>query len=94
MAFIPVLSLFNLLKIAGLSYWWILGLFVPIFNIYVIIGKIYHSISKRTGHGGWWTVGLLFAYIVVFPVTAFYYMKGDEVNPRPLSGWKKGLLVV
>jgi hypothetical protein len=47
MAWIPVLSVFNLTKIAGLSYWWILGLFVPLWNIYAII-KIMHGISKNT----------------------------------------------
>jgi Family of unknown function (DUF5684) len=50
MAWIPVLNVFNLVKIAGLSYWWILGLLVPLWNIYVVI-KIYHGISKGTGHG-------------------------------------------
>jgi hypothetical protein len=47
MAWIPVLSVFNLTKIAGLSYWWILGLFIPLWNIYAFI-KIMHGISKNT----------------------------------------------
>ncbi len=61
-----------------------------------IIGyvKLNHGISKRTGHGGWWTVWLLFAGFIIFPVTAFHYEKGDNTNPRPLTGWKKALVII
>ena len=58
LAWFPILSLFNLMKIVGLSYWWILALLVPLLNIYVIV-KICHSISVRTGHSTGWTVGLV-----------------------------------
>ena len=34
-----------------------------------------HSISKRTGHGKWWTAGLIFVSWLFFPVTAFHYEK-------------------
>ncbi len=93
MAWIPVLSVFNLVKIAGLSYWWVLGLFIPLWNIYAII-KIYHNISLRTGHGGWWTVGMIFSSPIFIPVTAFHYQHWDEENPRPFTGWKKILLIL
>lgn len=85
LAWIPIFSYFNLVKIAGLSFWWILGLFIPLWNIYAFI-KIYHGISKNTGHGGWWTVGLLFVNWLFLPVTAFHYEVGDEVTPRPFTG--------
>ena len=93
MAFVPVLNVFNLVKIAGLSYWWILGMLIPIWNIYAII-KVYHGISKNTGHGAWWTVGLMFSTFIFLPVTAFHYLPGDEINPRPFTGWKKVVLIL
>ena len=93
MSLIPVLGIFNLVRIAGLSYWWILGLFIPLWNIYAII-KIYHGISRRTGHGGWWTAGLFFVNWLILPVTAFHYQKGDEITPRPFVGWKKVILIL
>lgn len=93
MAWVPVLGIFNLVKIAWLSFLWILGLFIPLWNIYVII-KIYHWVSKRTGHGGWWTFWLIFTGWLFLPVTAFHYEKWDEINPRPFAGWKKFLLVL
>ncbi len=93
MAWIPVLNVFNLVKIAGLSYWWILGIFIPLWNIYVVI-KIYHGISKNTGHWGWWTVGLIFSGWILMPVTAFHYLPGDAITPRPFTGWRKVILII
>lgn len=93
LAWVPLLSIFNLVKIAGLSYWWILGLFIPLWNIYATI-KIYGGISKRTGHGGWWTAWLFFLNPIFLPVTAFHYEKWDETTPRPFTGFKKVLLIL
>ena len=63
--------------------------------IILVIGtvKLNHGISTRTGHGGWWTVGLMFAGWLFWPVTALHYEKGDEVTPRPFTGWRKGLII-
>ena len=77
MAFIPFLSAFNLTTIAGLSYWWVLGMFIPLWNIYAFI-KVYHGISKNTGHGAWWTVGLIFLSFIMLPITAFTYQPGAQ----------------
>jgi hypothetical protein len=84
MAWIPVLSVFNLTKIAGLSYWWILGLFIPLWNIYAII-KIMHGISKNTWHGGGWTVWLFFLYFIFFPITALTYVPVTKNPDAPLA---------
>jgi type II secretory pathway pseudopilin PulG len=54
---------------------------------------IFHGISKRTGHGKWWTVGLILASWLFFPVTAFHYEKWDETTPRPFVGAKKFFLI-
>ena len=37
--------------------------------------SLFHAISKRTGHGKWWTVGLILVSWLFFPVTAFHYEK-------------------
>jgi hypothetical protein len=50
-AFVPVLGLILGLRQAGMSAWWILGLFVPLLNIYVVIRMTHHGISVPTGHG-------------------------------------------
>jgi hypothetical protein len=61
--------------------------------VYITIA-ISHGISTRTGHGKWWTAGLIFAGWLFLPVTAVHYQKGDEVTPRPFVGWKKALLII
>lgn len=71
-----------------LTMMWIFG-----FIIYMSI-VINHGISTRTGHGKWWTAGLIFAGWLFLPVTAIHYQKGDEVAPRPFVGWKKVLLII
>ena len=88
MAWVPVLSSFNLVKIAGKSYWWVLWLFLG-FIAFIIPGIIltiimYNGISKRTGHGGWWTTGLFFLYFIFFPITAFTY-NPDETVTQPTT---------
>lgn len=55
---------------------------------------ILHGISRRTGHGVWWTLGLILAGWLIFPVGALHYQRGDEIHPRPFTGWKKWLLII
>ena len=86
MAWIPFLWAFNLVKIAGKSYWWVplvllwyMFFYIPGFILSILI---LHGISTRTGHGAGWTVGLLFLYAIFFPLTAFTYQ--PNIQPRPL----------
>lgn len=80
MAWVPVLNIVLQMRMAKMSLWWILGLFVPFFNIYVVIRMLHDGVSKRTGHGGWWTVGLIFLGFIFMPLTAFGY-KGENTAP-------------
>jgi hypothetical protein len=96
------ITLIILMMNAGLKEWLspeqsiFAAIAIPMSFILWTIGyiKLNHGISKRTGHGGWWTVWLLFAGFIIFPVTAFHYEKGDDTNPRPLIGWKKALVII
>ena len=82
MAWVPVLNLVLMLRMAKMSMWWILGMFVPLFNIYVIAKMYHNAISKRTGHGGWWTAGLFFFNLILLPITA-YTFKPTEASATP-----------
>lgn len=62
--------------------------------LFVSYIRVKHGVSVRTGHGKWWTVGLLFWSWILVPVTAFHYEPGDEINPRPFSGWRKWVLII
>jgi hypothetical protein len=75
-AFVPILNVINIFQIAQVSLWWIVGLFIPIVNVIIVIIlaiKVNHGISVRTGHGWWWTVGLIFFSFIMFPITALTY---------------------
>ena len=78
LAFVPVFNFILILRIAGMSGWWILGLLVPLLNIYVVI-KAWHGVSLRTGHDAGWTVGLILLGAIFVPLTAFTY-QGNTVN--------------
>lgn len=82
MAWVPVLNIVLMLRMANMSLWWLLGFFVPLFNIYVYVKVFHNGISKRTWHGGWWTVWLVFLGFIFLPMTAFQYQSSTSwTNP-------------
>lgn len=85
MAWVPVLNIVLMFRMAKMSLWWIIGIFVPLFNIYVYAKALHNGISKRTGHGGWWTVGLLFLGFIFLPITAFQYKPDMTTTPAAPS---------
>lgn len=80
LAFVPVFNFVLILRIAGMSGWWILGLLVPLLNIYVVI-KAWHGVSLRTGHDAGWTVGLILLGAIFVPLTAFTYQGNTVSSP-------------
>ena len=58
-AFIPILNWYVLLKVVGRPGWWLIWYFIPIANLIVSIIVLY-DLSKSFGHGGGYTVGLIF----------------------------------
>ncbi len=69
-ALIPFYNIYVLIKVAGMSGWWLLALFVPFLNLIAII-LITHKISEAFGHGVGFTLGLLFLPIIFWPIFAF-----------------------
>lgn len=69
-AIIPIYDAYVLLKIVGRPGWWLLFYFVPVVNIIVLI-VVYHDLSKSFGHGGGFTVGLVFLSFIFIPVLGF-----------------------
>jgi len=68
---IPVYNTYVLLKIAGMSGWWLLALvFVPIVDVVVALMMLY-KISKAFGHGWGYFFGLWLLSIVFFPMLGF-----------------------
>jgi hypothetical protein len=73
-AIIPIYSTYVLIKITGKPGWWIILLFVPIVNIVIYI-IVTHQLSVKFGHGGAFTLGLLFLPFIFYPILGL----GDSV---------------
>jgi len=71
--FIPIWNAIVLLKIAGKPAWWILLFLIPIVNVVFIVLAL-HALSLSFGHGGGFTVGLVFLSII------FLYILGYSAN--------------
>ena len=57
-AWVPILNLFLLAKLAGWSYWTVLALIIPFVNI-VVSAFAWKNVSVRRGHSPWWGLGML-----------------------------------
>lgn len=62
MAWVPIANCYLLTKMAGLEWWWMLGMFIPFVNFFVA-GYIWSEIGKKFGKP-WW-VGALVAIPVL-----------------------------
>jgi len=70
LSLIPILNLYVALKIGGNSGWWLLGLFVPLVNLYVLF-RMCDGISRSFGQSLGFTLGLLFLTFVFVPLLGF-----------------------
>lgn len=69
-AIIPIYNLYVMIKIGGNEWWWLLLLFVPIVNIFVL-AKISIDIAKSFGCGVLFGIGLCLIPAIFFPVLGF-----------------------
>jgi hypothetical protein len=80
-AWIPIASIYLLLKIAGKPGWWFILLFIPIVNLVVII-IVWIEIAKRRQKPGW--LGLLalipLINLPVYVVLAFIDETSTKTN--------------
>ena len=69
-ALVPIYNSYLLLKVAGLSGWWLLGLSVPVINLFVF-AFVFHKLAESFGKGIGYTLGLIFVSPIFFPLLAF-----------------------
>jgi hypothetical protein len=70
MVWMPVLQIFPILRAAGMSGWWFLGMFVPVLNLVVQILWCINIVKARGKHVVW-------AILLILPLTnlvAFIYL--------------------
>lgn len=69
-AIIPIYNVYVMLKVAGMSGWWLIAFFVPFVNFFVGL-YLYWQLSKAYGHGfGYW-LGMIFLPLIFFPLIGF-----------------------
>lgn len=69
-ALIPIYNIYILLKIVGKPGWWLILMLIPLVNaIYVV--WTYNMLSKSFGKDEGFTVGLVLAGVIFFPILGF-----------------------
>ena len=66
-AFIPILNLYGLLKVAGRPGWWLLLYLIPIVG-FVVTVIVYLDVAKSFGRGAGFAVGLVFLPIIFLAI--------------------------
>ena len=79
-AIIPFYNIYVLLKIIGRPGWWLLLLFVPLVNFFVML-IIYIDLAKSFGKSTLFGLGLLFLNIIFIPILGF----GDAEYRGPVN---------
>ena len=69
-ALIPIYNIYILLKIVGKPGWWLILMLIPLVNIIYIIWT-YNMLSKSFGKDEGFTVGLVLAGVIFFPILGF-----------------------
>jgi Family of unknown function (DUF5684) len=69
-AIIPFYNIYVLCKIVGRPGWWLILFLIPFVDIVVAI-IVCHDLSKRFGHGGGFTLGLVFLPFIFWCILGF-----------------------
>jgi len=64
---VPIYNIYNLTQIAGVSGWLTLLAFVPFVNV-LVLGYLFHGVSKRFEKGVGFTVGLVLLGPIFFGI--------------------------
>ena len=76
MAWLPILNLYLMCKVAGKSGVWILLLLLPVINIIAIV-ILWMAISERCGKPGWWGILMLISPINLIIMGVLAFSKGS-----------------
>lgn len=70
LAFIPIVNVITILRIAGKPWWWIFGFFIPILNFILAI-VVLIDFAKAFGKGTLFALGLVFFNFIFMLILAF-----------------------
>lgn len=69
-AIVPIYNTIVLLKVAGKPLWWLLLLFLPVVNFFVLIA-VCVSLANNFGKGAGFGVGLALLPVIFYPMLGF-----------------------
>jgi hypothetical protein len=69
-AFVPIFSIYVLLKVVGRPGWWLVLYIIPIVSLIILI-IVWNDLSKSFGHGAGFTVGLIFLPWIFLAILAW-----------------------
>jgi hypothetical protein len=69
-AIIPVYNYLIAIKIAGLPWWYLLLMLIPVINLFIYI-IILNGLAKNFGKGTGFTIGLFFLRFIFIPILGF-----------------------
>ncbi|MEI7724898.1 MAG: DUF5684 domain-containing protein [Bacteroidota bacterium] len=80
-AIIPIYNYLIAIKIAGLPWWYLLLMLIPVVNLVIYI-IILNGLAKNFGKGTGFTVGLFFLRFIFIPILGFgnAVYSGDKSN--------------
>lgn len=86
MAWVPLLNLYLMCKVAGKSGLWIILLLLPFVNIVAII-LLWAAIAERLGRPAWWGILMLIpiANIIIMGILAFSKGSVSAAEPEPAA---------
>lgn len=84
-AWIPVLNILLMLKVARLPLWWALGFlvaFIPLVNLLVLalVAYIWWKVAERLNRPGWWGILMLIGPI---NLVLLWFLAFKEAAPQP-----------
>ncbi|MBI5728671.1 MAG: hypothetical protein HY983_00290 [Candidatus Magasanikbacteria bacterium] len=84
LAWIPVINVFLLVKVAGKSYWWVLLFLIPFVNI-VIAVIVYMTIAERLNKPAWVGVLIIVPFINIFVPGYLAFSKGPGLGSASMN---------
>jgi hypothetical protein len=84
---VPIYNVVTLLHITGRSGWWILGMFVPLLNLFVVIRLVF-ELAGAFGRGIGFGFGLLLLSPIFVPILGFggsHYVGRHTATPGVAS---------
>ena len=92
-AIIPIWNVLALFRLANLSKWMVVLVFVPIVNIYIMY-LVYAALADRLGKKRSFGIGLLLFPILFFPILAFAKEKRETIEMDEIENFQdNGLLM-